>query len=94
MTAMGITIGGLRSDSGDTEEGAGAEGEDEAETTEEQKLGKLITLYKWRLAQFNMSDAKRGGGAKWDGLAQLMEEHKLRGSNPEMPVFRLDKDPH
>ena len=26
MTAMGITVGGLRSDSGDTEEGAGAEG--------------------------------------------------------------------
>jgi hypothetical protein len=30
-----------------------------------------------------MSDAKRGGGTKWDGLAmglaQLMEEHKLHG---------------
>ena len=58
MTAMGITVGGLRSDSGDTEEGAGAEGEEQAEITEAQRLGKLITLYKWRLAQFNMSDAK------------------------------------
>jgi hypothetical protein len=26
-----------------------------------------------------MSDAKRGGGAKWRGLSQLMEEHKLHG---------------
>ena len=58
MTSMGITVGGLRSDSGDTEEGVGAEGEGQAEITEAQRLGKLITLYKWRLAQFNMSDAK------------------------------------
>ena len=79
MTAMGITVGGLRADSGGTEEGAGAEERDETEITEEQKLGKLITLYKWRLAQFNMADARRGGGAKWEGLSQLMEEHKLHG---------------
>ena len=79
MTSMGITVGGLRSDSGDTEEGAGAEGEEQAEITEAQRLGKLITLYKWRLAQFSMSDATRGGGAKWEGLSQLMEEHKLHG---------------
>ena len=26
-----------------------------------------------------MSDAKRGGGAKWEGLSQLTEEHKLHG---------------
>ena len=26
-----------------------------------------------------MSDSKRGGGAKWEGLSQLMEEHKLHG---------------
>ena len=85
MTAMGIVVGGLRADSGAAEEGAeaekgtGDEEEHEAEITEEQRLGKLITLYKWRLAQFNMSDAKRGGGAKWRGLSQLMEEHKLHG---------------
>ena len=76
---MGITVGGLRSDSGDTGEGAGAEGEEGAEITEAQRLGKLIALYKWRLARFNMSDAKRGGEAKWEGLSQLMEEHKLHG---------------
>ena len=38
MTAMGIIVGGLRSDSGDTEEGAGAEGEEGAEITEAQRL--------------------------------------------------------
>ena len=85
MTAMGIMVGGLRADSGGVEEGTGAEdgtgaGEGaEPETTEEQRLGKLITLYKWRLAQFNISDAKRGGGAKWKGISQLMAEHKLHG---------------
>ena len=79
MTAMGIIVGGLRADSGEAEEGAEAEEEEGAEITEKEKLGKLITLYKWRLAQFNMSDAKRGGGAKWRGLSQLMEEHKLHG---------------
>ena len=79
MTAMGITVGGLRADPGGIGEGAEAEEEHEAEVIEEQKLGKLITLYKWRLAQFNISDAKRGGAAKWEGLSQLMEEHKLHG---------------
>ena len=79
MTAMGITVGGLRSDSGDTGEGAGAEGEGGAEITEAQRLGKIITLYRYRLAQFNVSGAKRGEGAKWEGLTQLMEEHKLHG---------------
>ena len=79
-TPMGITVGGLRSDSGDTEEEARAEGEEQTEITEAQRIGKLITLYTWRLAQFNMSDAKRGGGgAKREGLSQLMGEHKLHG---------------
>lgn len=79
MTAMGIVVGGIRADSkGDGEEAADEVG-DKPEITEEQKLGKLIKLYKWRLAQFNISDAKRGGGAKWEGLAQLMDEHKLHG---------------
>jgi hypothetical protein len=79
MTAMGIIVGGLGADSGEAEEGAGSEEEEEAEVTEKEKLGKLITLYKWRLAQFNMADAKKGGGAKWRGLSELMEEHKLHG---------------
>ena len=42
MTAMGITVGGLRSDSGDTGKGAGAEGEEGAEIAEAHRLGKLI----------------------------------------------------
>ena len=79
MTAMGIIVGGLRADPGELEEGAEAEEEAGAEIIEKDKLGKLIISYKWRLAQFNMSDAKRGGGAKWRGLSQLMEEHKLHG---------------
>ena len=66
----------MRADSGGAEEGTEAEEGtradsteegDESEITEEQKLGKLVTLYKRRLAQFNISDAKRGGGAKWKG---------------------------
>ena len=61
MTSMGITVGGLRSDSGDTEEGAVAEAEEQTEITEAQRLGKLIALYKWRLVQFSMPDAKQGG---------------------------------
>ena len=97
MTAMGIVVGGLRADSGAAEEGAEAEkgtddeGEPEPEITEEQpeRLGKLITLYKWRLAQFNMSDAKRGGGAKWRGLSQLMEEHKLHGIALQKQLWRV-----
>ena len=44
MTAMGIIVGGLRADSGEIEEGAEDEEKDEAEITEKQKLGKLITL--------------------------------------------------
>ena len=79
MATMVIIVGGLRADSEELEEGAEAEEKAEAEITEKEKLGKLITLYKWRLAQFNMSDVKRGGGAKWEGLSQLMEEHKLHG---------------
>ena len=75
MTAMGIIVGGLRADSEEEEEGAEAEEEEGAKITKKEKLGKLIALYKWRLAQFNMSDAKREGGAKWRGLSQLMEEH-------------------
>ena len=51
MTAMGTIVGGLRADSGELEEGAEAEEKAEAETTEKDKLGKLIALYKWRLAQ-------------------------------------------
>ena len=76
---MGIIVGGLtafkRADS--EEEGAESEEKPDAEVTKKEKLGKLITLYKRKLAQFNMSDAKRGGGTKWEGLSQLMEEHKL-----------------
>ena len=49
------------------------------EIIEKEKLGKLVPLYKWRLAQFYMSGATRGGGAKWEGLSQLMEEHALHG---------------
>ena len=45
MTAMGIIVGGTRADSGEAEEGVGAEAEEEAEITEKEKLGKLITLY-------------------------------------------------
>ena len=73
MTAMGIVVGGMRADS--TEEGAEAEHSPNAEATEEEKRGKLLTIYKWRLAQFNMADARKGGGTKWEGLAQFMEEH-------------------
>ena len=77
---MGIIVGGIRADSTDsTEEAAAAEERPDAELTEQEKLGKLITLYKWRLAQFNMADAKKGGGTKWEGLAQFMEEHRLHG---------------
>ena len=78
MTAMGITVGGLSADSGGIEEGIGAE-EDEAELTEEHRLGEIRTLCKWRLAHFNISDAKRWDRAKCEGLAQLVEEHKLPG---------------
>ena len=79
MTAICIIVGGLRADSDGTEEDTRAGEEDGAEITENEKMGKLITPYKWRLAQSNMSDAKRGGGAKWEGLSQLMVEHKLHG---------------
>jgi hypothetical protein len=80
LTAMGIIVGGMRSDSSPHEEG-----EEEASSPgdepiiEEEKIGKLITIYKWRLAQLNMADAKKGGGTKWEGLAQFMDEHKLHG---------------
>ena len=47
--------------------------------TEEKKIGKLITIGKWRLAQLNIGDAKKGGGAKWEGLSQFMDKHKLHG---------------
>ena len=78
MATMGIVVGGLRADSlskgeADTEESR------EDTITEEEKVGKLITLRKWRLAQFNMADARKGGGVKWEGLSQFMEEHKLHG---------------
>ena len=79
MPAICITVGGLRADSGGIKEGAEAEEEAEAEVTEEQRLGKLMALYKWRLAQSNMPDARREGGAKWEGLSQLIEEHRLHG---------------
>ena len=45
---MGIIVGGMRADS--TEEEAEAQEEPDAEITEEEKLGKRITLYTWRLA--------------------------------------------
>ena len=44
-----------------------------------EKRGKLLTIYKWKLAQFNMVDARKVGGTKWEGLAQFMDEHKLHG---------------
>ena len=62
LTAMGIIVGGMGADS--NEEEAEAQDEPDTELTEKEKLGKLITLYKWRFAQFNISDAKRGGGNK------------------------------
>ena len=81
LTTMGIVVGGMRADSskeGD-EEGAEAEHKPDAEITEEEKRGKLLMIYKWKLAQFNMADARKGGGAKWEGLALFMDEHKLHG---------------
>ena len=77
MTAIGIVVGGMRVDS--PEEGAEAEHKPDAEATEEEKRGKQLTIYKWRLAQFNMVDARKGGGTKWEGSAQFMEEHRLYG---------------
>ena len=47
--------------------------------TEEEKRGKLLTMHKWALAQFNMADARKGEGTKWEGLALFMDEHKLHG---------------
>ena len=52
---MDIAVGGVRADS--AEEGAEAEHKPDAEITEEEKRGKLLTIYKWELAQFNMDDA-------------------------------------
>ena len=75
MSTMGIVVGGMRADS--AEEGAEAEHKPDAEITEEEKRGKLLAIYKWKLAQFNMADARKGGGTKWEGLAQFMDEHKL-----------------
>ena len=74
MAAMGIVVGGMRADS--TEEGAKAERKPDAEATQEEKRGKL---YKWRLAQFNMAGARKGGRTKWEELTQFMEENKLHG---------------
>ena len=79
MPTISIIVGGLRADSGEIEGGAEPVEKDKAEITEEEKLDKLITLYKWRLAQFNMADAKRGGGVKLEGLSELMEEDKPHG---------------
>jgi hypothetical protein len=81
LTTMGIVVGGMRADSAEegAEEGAEAEHKPGAEITEEEKRGKLLTIYKWKLAQFNMADARKGGGAKWEGLALFMDEHKLHG---------------
>ena len=59
---MGIVVGGMRADS--AEEGAEAEHKPDAEATEEEKRGKLLTMYKWKLAQFNMAGARKGGGTK------------------------------
>ena len=77
---MGITVGGMRFDSTlQNEEGEEMNGPSNEPITEEEKVGKLITIRKWRLAQLNMADAKKGGGAKWLGLAQFMDAHKLHG---------------
>jgi hypothetical protein len=40
---------------------------------------KLIQIHKWRLAQLNIADIRRHTEAKWRGLAQIMETHKLHG---------------
>ena len=36
-------------------------------------------MHKWRLAQINMADARKGGGVKWERLSQFMGEHRLHG---------------
>ena len=46
---------------------------------EEEKRGKLLTIHKWKLAQFNMVDARKRNGTKWEGVALFMDEHKLHG---------------
>ena len=66
-TAMGIIVGGLRADSGEAE-GAEAEEEEGAEITEKEKLGKLITLCKWRLVHTVQHDrCKEGRRSKVEG---------------------------
>ena len=81
LTTMGIVVGGMRADSAEegAEESVEAEHEPDAEITEEEKRGNILTIYKWKLAQSNMTDARKGGGAKWEGLALFMDEHKLHG---------------
>ena len=67
----------MRADS--AEEGAEAEHMPDPGITEEEKRGKLLTIHKWKLAQFNMADARKGGGTKWEDLALFMNEHTLHG---------------
>ena len=67
----------MRADS--TGEGAEDEHMPNPGITKEEKRGKLLTMHKCELAQFNMADARKGGGTKWEGLALIMDEHKLHG---------------
>ena len=38
-----------------------------------------MTIHKWKLAQFNMTDARKGSGTKWEGRALFLDEHKPHG---------------
>ena len=58
LTPMSIVVGDMRADS--TEEGAEAEHMPDPGITEEEKRGKLLTIHKWKLAQFNMAYARTG----------------------------------
>ena len=77
LTTMCIVVGDMRADS--AEGGAEAEHMPDPGITEKEKRGKLLTIHKWKLAQFNMADARQGGGTKWEDLALFMDEHTLHG---------------
>ena len=51
LSTMSIVVGGTRADS--AEEVAEAERKPDPEITEEEERGKLLTMHKWKLAQFN-----------------------------------------
>ena len=80
MTAMGIIAGEAILDSPGGDAIAGEEAD--SEIREKQKRGKLLTICKWRLAQFNMADAREGAGSrgtKWEDLSQFVDGHNLHG---------------